>query len=264
MIRRRIRPFVLLLLLFVCTDGVAQSLIREEQAVVVDGAMEMWRLEWRKTPEPWCDIVDGGWDTARCEGFAYGEAGELDLVRYRDSREYERLHLTPLSTGFPDKGAVVLRWPVQPEDRDPKSYLLNSPERAALLSRVRARPSVKIMALADYNHDGNATEFFLQTEAGAAHRWGVVVGVSRRNPHLHAFGTALHPDRPLVLQPHEWEALRRNNGAVRVMDWKCPDHGATSDVELELAATPAGIRVTSRTFECTTKGRGRLIEQSNR
>jgi hypothetical protein len=263
MILLRVRQSVLLLLLFVCTDGFAQSLIREEQAVLVDGVMEKWRLEWSKPPEPWCDVLDGDWESYPCEGFAYGEAGELDLVRYRGVLEYERLHLTPLSTAFPDK-AVLQRWPVQPEDhdhRDPKFYLLNSPERAALLSRVRGRPTVKIMALADYDHDGNATEFFLQTEAGAFHRWGVVVGVSRRNPHLHAFGTALHPDTPLVLQPHEWEALLRNSGAVRVMDWKCPDHGATTDVELELTATPTGIRVISRTFEC---GRRRLIEQSSR
>jgi hypothetical protein len=242
--------------------NISGPLIRENQTVVVNGVMEMWQLQWRKPPEPWCDILDGPWETAPCQGFTYGEAGELDLVRYRNSHEYERLHLTPLSTSFPEHGAVVQRWPGQSDDLDHGVPLLNSPEMKALTARVRSRPIVKIMSFADYNHDGNATEFFFQTEAGAAHRWGIVVGISPTNPHLHAFGTARHPNVPLVLQPKEWEALRTAKGPVRVMDWKCPDHGATTDTERELEATPKGISVISREYaECGKEPRQLIHEE---
>jgi hypothetical protein len=181
-------------------------LIREEQPVLVNAVMETWQLRWTAPPEPWCDILDGGWETAPCEGFAYAEAGKLDLVRYRNDHEYERLHLTPFSTGFPDHGAVLQRWPTQRDDLDVGFQPLNSPEWKAFLARVRARPAVKVLKLAAYDHDGNATEFFFQTEAGAGHRWGIVVGVSASNPRLHAFGTVRHPNTPLVMQPKEWEA----------------------------------------------------------
>jgi hypothetical protein len=241
----------------------APPIIREEQAVLINGVMETWQLRWLTAPEPWCE-VDGSWPTYPCLGFSYGEAGKLDLVRYRNGSEYERLQLTPFSTGFPDHGAVLQRWPFEEKDVFHDFHPINSPEMNALRSRVRARRPVKIMSLADYDQDGNATEFFFQTEAGAFHRWGIVVGVSASNPHLHAFGTVLHPNTALVMQPNEWEALRTAKGAVRVMDWKCPDHGAETDTEYELEATPKGIRVISREYaECGKEPR-RLIKQEDK
>lgn len=237
-------------------------LVREEQAVLVDGVKETWQLRWASPPKPWCDILDGGWETSPCAGFTYGEEGKLDLVRYRNDHEYERLHLTPFFTGFPGHEAVVQRWPYRGDDIDRGIPFKNSPEETALVSRVRARPTVKIISLADYDHDGNATEFYLQTYAIAGHRYGIVVGVSTATPHLHAFGTAIHPDVPLVLQPKEWEALRTARGAVRVMDWKCPDHGAETDTEYEIEAAPKGISVISREYaECGKESRRLLHEE---
>ena len=83
----------------------------------------------------------------------------MDLVRYRNSYEYERLPLTPFFTGFPEQEAVVQRWKQQRSDLAPGHYPLSSPETQALLAQVRARPVVKIMRLTDTDHDGNATEF---------------------------------------------------------------------------------------------------------
>jgi len=239
-------------------------LIRETRTVGVNGVTEMWQLQWRSTPKPWCDILNGPWETAPCQGFTYGEAGELDLVRYRNSREYERLHLTPFFSAFPEHGAIVQRWPAQRDDLTNGVPLLNSPEMQALLSRVRARPTVKILSLTDDDHDGNATEFFLQTEAEAGHRYGVVVGVSANNPHLHAFGTALHPDMPLVLKDMQWFELHRRgdmNVPVRVSDWKCPDRGATTDTELELEPTAKGISVIRREYACGKEPRQLIREE---
>jgi len=94
------------------------------------------------------------------------------------------------------------------------------------------------MNFADYDHDGEATEFFIQTESLACgHQNGIVVGVSKRNPHLHAFGTVLHPTRPLHLEPDETQALLNSSGPVRLVDLQCLDHGSDVEIELELSTT---------------------------
>jgi hypothetical protein len=241
-----------------------RSLIREEQPVLVTGVVEVWQLQWGTIPRPRCDIIDGNWPDSPCQGFVYGESGPLDIVRYRNGHEYDRLQLTPLFADYTQNEAIVQRWQEESDDLDAGIHPLNSPETLALIARIRARPTVKVMLLEDYDHDGNATEFFFQTEAEASHRYGVVVGISASNPRLHAFGSALHPGVPLVIQPHEWEALRRSDGPVRVMDWKCPDHGATTDTELELEATLEGMHVISREFaDCGQEPR-RLLHMEYR
>jgi len=51
------------------------------------------------------------------------------------------------------------------------------------------------MNFADYDHDGQATEFFLQTESlPCGKRAGIVVGLSRINEHLHGFGSFRNPN----------------------------------------------------------------------
>jgi len=54
----------------------------------------------------------------------------------------------------------------------------------------------------------------------------------------------------VVRQPHEWKALRDARAALRVIDWKCADHGATTNTEFELEAARKGIRVVSSIDEC--------------
>jgi hypothetical protein len=68
---------------------------------------------------------------------------------------------------------------------------------------------------------------------------------------------------PLHLEPWEWDKLKGSPSPMPMVDVNCGDHGSDVIEELELAATPSGIRKTSRTFECSDKGRrGRLINQS--
>jgi hypothetical protein len=109
-------------------------------------------------------------------------------------------------------------------------------------------------------------EFVLHTESEAGHRYGVVVGVSASNPHLHDFGTALHPDVPLVVQAPEWGDLQRRadmNVPVRVPDWNCGDHGATTETELELEPTARGASVIKREYACGKEPR-QLIREENK
>lgn len=86
------------------------------------------------------------------------------------------------------------------------------------------------MDFEDYDHDGQATEFLLQTESSPyGHRYGVVVGVSRQMPRLHAFGTAAHPKEPLVMDERAWTALLHSQGPARVVVWACGDHASDTE-----------------------------------
>jgi hypothetical protein len=237
-------------------------LVRERAAISVSGVREEWRLEWKSPPVPECGAEGAVWVTCPCNGFAFGERGLIDLVRLRTGQEYDRLALSPLfSHNDLNVGpqAVLQRWPVAREDI-PKS------ESDELAASVRMRPVVKIVDLADYNHDGQSTEFFLQTGTlPCGKRTGVVVGVSQRNGRLHAFGTVLNPYEPLVLQYNEWQALRKASKPVRVTDWHCGDHGANTETEVELSATADGIEATWREFGCTNTGeRGRFLKERRR
>jgi hypothetical protein len=229
--------------------------VREEHKVVVDGVEELWRLEWVCPPSPACspDEPDVWW-TCPCEGFAFGEQGNLVLVRKKPGQKEERFDLTLLFDGQYEApgelGKVVLRrWEVEKQDMDESK----SPDFAA---RVRARPIAQVMRFGDYDHDGQASEFLLQIGTlPCGKKMSVAIGVSRQNPRLHVFSSAEHPERPLVLQAGQWEALLQAKGPVKVMDWQCGDHGSDAETELELYVDTNGIHATISTYECDQDGR---------
>src|SRR5579884_2887791 len=70
-------------------------LVREQRRVVVNGAPEVWTLKWRSRPKPECGPEQGAL-MCPCMGFAYGETGDLDLIRTRDGALVDQLHVTPL------------------------------------------------------------------------------------------------------------------------------------------------------------------------
>jgi hypothetical protein len=238
----------------------ATPVIREEQKVLVNGISEAWRLEWKSPPTPACgpeDMLSA--TTCPCSGFAYGESGQLDLVRSKDDHEIERLELTPFYDEVLYPGhAVLRRW--EPQEQDLKKA---KSEPQAFLAQVHARPVATVMRFADYNHDDSSTEFFLQTDLEPCGKvTGVVVGVTPTLPRLHVFGTALHPDKPLVMQKREWEALLKANEPTEVLDWACGDHGSEIESDLTLTVVKGAIHVVRREFECTDGAkRGRLLRE---
>jgi hypothetical protein len=240
------------------TSQSPRPVVREEQSVIVNGVAEIWRLEWKTPLKSACGAEDIVWYTCACSGFAFGEAGAVDLVRISNGREINRMSLTELfDEEFSDVGklAILPRW--DPQDGDIK---LEGTEE--LIQLVRSRPVVQVIKLDDYDHDGAATEFFLHVgTAPCAKRMGIVVGLLRGSTSLRVLGTALHPNEPLVMQKTEWEALRDATGPMRVIDWRCGDHGSDTETELELSAGPQGISVLRRTFACDSKpgGRGTLL-----
>ncbi|NTU92857.1 MAG: hypothetical protein HGA56_02445 [Chlorobiaceae bacterium] len=234
------------------------TVVRERQRVVVGSAVEEWRLEWKRAPEQECDPSGDDWYTCPCSGFAFGESGELDLVRLVPGKPAERLPLSPLfALGFDgDSVARLPRWPVRKGDFERK----DSPGFSRM---VKSRPVVRIMNIGDYDHDGRPTEFALQVGAGpCGHRQTVLVGITRLNPKLHAFGTVAHPGDPLVLEsPEAWQRLLVSRGRTTVVSWPCGDHGAEEEVEIELVAAPGGLRAIRSRYACIEDGRGRLLER---
>ncbi len=227
--------------------------IREEQLLTVAGRRETWRLEWRGEPRPYCPAADGfGSQTCPCYGFAYGEAGDLWLARIRDGKEIDRLDLSPFFRN--GQNAIVPRWP-------PKKGDLDDSDREDFVQRVARRPAVRVMHFADYDHDGAASEFYLQTDAVACGwTFGVVIGVSAKDPRLHAFGAASSPDRPLYLRDFQWEALRRaSTEPVRVRGWTCGDHGSDTQAEVLMEWSAAGIEGTQSEYTCPPPGQPRRL-----
>src|ERR1044071_7220353 len=90
--------------------------VREEQLVVVNGSTENLALQWKEAPKPHCGANESDLAlTCHCMGFAYGELGDLDLIRLRNGAEIDRLHLTPLFKE--EEAAVIQRWPTD-DQRD--------------------------------------------------------------------------------------------------------------------------------------------------
>lgn len=237
----RLGAFMLFAFTMVAQREYPSPPVREEQTVVIDGVKETWRLVWVSAPKPECEPSDASF-IGPCEGFAFGEGGELDLVRERNGREVERLHLTHL---FHGRIAIVQRWrPDEPND----FALAHGDEFPEIVAR---RPVVQIMHFSDYNHDGQSSEFYLQTESAPFGKSvGIVIGVSKTNSQLHVFGTASKPNEPLYLQKREWESLRDASGPIEVVDWPCGDHGSEKEISLQLRWTPQGIDGKRRDFTC--------------
>lgn len=255
--------FAFLLVSFAPQAGKSQvseypaPLTREAQTIVVNGRPEVWRLQWKAKPKPYCEAASNEWYTCPCLGFAYGETGNLFLTRSVNGAEIDRLHITPFFEGETDV-PVLQRWKPD-EDKDLKPGFKSADNLAAL---VVNRPVVQIMHFADYDHDGSPTEFYLQTATQPCfHTYGMVVGVSRKNPRLHAFGTASHPDEPLAMDRSAWEALRKASGPTEVTVTGCGDHGSEAEITLRLHWTADGIDGTRREYTCPPEVR-RLVAET--
>ncbi len=233
------------------------TLIREEIEVPIHGTNETWRIVWNSAPRSVCGPDGPFFYTCPCAGFSFAEGGDATLIRTKGKKEIERLPLAfdangdtpPFDEGPETPHTVIQRWERQPGDR----------ESDDLSTFVQNRPVTHVMYFGDYDHDGQRSEFLLPTGTSPCGRQvGVVIGVSKSNPKLHAFGTALHPNQPLIADRRAWDALLTNPGPVKVTTWPCGEHGAETETELELQIVPQGIKATRREYACGPNGRGNL------
>lgn len=256
-----------------------KPILREERRIIINGVEETWRLEWLSPPTAACGPEDEEWVICPCNGFAFGETGDLRLVRKRLGRKDEQFRLNPLfeyGEDQPAPGAVLRRWDVRDVDhkrwgivveknRDKKSA---GPQFFAD-EGIKARPLATIMEFFDYDHDGRATEFLLQIGTmPCGKRMCVVVGISRNNDRLHFFTSVNRPKEPLILTSWQWDALGKSKAPVRVIDWRCGDHASEEETEVELRAQNGSIYAARRTYKCvgepgSQEARGRLLKKED-
>ena len=124
----------------------------------------------------------------------------------------------------------------------------------------RARPISRIMKFGDYDRDGRASEFLLQIGTlPCGKRMTIAVGISKKNPRLHAFTSFKNPDKPLILRTEQWESLRKAAAPFETPQWLCGDHGSDVEIVYLLQAKNGTVRATRRTYACTGDGkRGKL------
>jgi hypothetical protein len=164
----------------------------------------------------------------------------MDLVRVRPGAAEERLSLNGLLS------EVVSNLWVTRAHQDPKDTRDFVPD-----DEVMKKPLVSLMRFADYDHDGQATEFVMTLPAyGAAcghYSEAVVLGISKAKPHLHPFGVKLPSER-------DWESLRtaKAGEAVQVFDLRCGDHGNSDQEQSRLLTWDSkGLHEVSKTQPCS-------------
>lgn len=246
------------------TCGIASAhqpghVLREEKSVAVDGIQETWQLVWEGKPaESLCGPHQVFMAiTCPCTGFGYAEQGKLFLVRHHGGRQIERMALSPLFGGigfdnpvWRDNGrlAVLPRWgePVVPGDADRESA--GDPR---LVPEIMHREKTTALKLADYDHDGRATEFLLHVaNMPCGNQYDVAVGISRNAPRLHALTSVATPGKPLLLPRHAWAALLTGAGKHDVVEWECGDHGSDLHQELTVSSDNGRISARRRDFSC--------------
>lgn len=239
----------------------AIPVVREQIQVRVGGIEETWRLVWEEPPQPACGPEDPGWSSCACFGWAYGERGFLRLVRFREGKEYEWLPLgqffAPMNTIVQDGGFALPRWPVEAGDHEDQ-------KRPGFAERVKQRPVVQVMKLGDFDHDGRATEFFLQTSSGSCPKtFGIVVGVSFENDRLHVFHSVEDPGNPLLLGADDWQKLLGAAEPMKRLERSCKQNGNQYESESLLFSQAGKISVQRLLFRCTPDGqRGELIKKN--
>jgi hypothetical protein len=237
----------------------ASMIVREQRTVVINGVTETWQLVWIGKPQEFCPASDIEMAiTCPCDGVAYGEYGNLWLIRKRQGHEVERMDLRPLFKG--DWGyandektsgkAFLQRYPMRDSDYDNRDLTQPDP---ALTAGIRRRPAPVIMTFADYDHDGQATEFLLDVGTMPCGKLQfIAVGVSAHNPHLHALASAETPREPLRMPAGPWRVLLKSSRPTRVITWECGDHGSEVQSNMTVSAKNGIIRTKERDIVCTT------------
>ena len=246
----------------------AKPIVRDEQIVSIGSTRERWQLVWRTRPTPACAPREEGWSTCPCSGFAFGEMGQLDLVRKVPGHSDETLHLSPFfaegenpATERSLQDAVLQRWPVLRTD-DERHF---DDTTIAFEQSVQKRPAVKVLKLADYDHDGRATEFMLQIGATpCSHSDDIVVGISSTQPTLHAFTSVAHPERALILERHIWNEFLHSRGRITTVEWRCGDHASEQELVVRLVASETGIDATRLVYRCTAAGKRGALQSTEK
>ena len=120
------------------------------------------------------------------------------------------------------------------------------------IDAIRTLPVVDVMKLHDHDHDGRATEFELPIVTNPfAWPKSAVVGISKQNPHLHAFDTVERPGTPLIFP--DWGLIK--TGTNLFVDQHCGYRNATEEATRTIRLDNAGLHDLGYTFRDCVTGR---------
>ncbi len=261
---RRLAPWVALCLAGICLAHKAVAAaeletIRQETEVSFNGKREVWQLKWLgEVKLGACTVSDAASAiTCPCQGFAEAESGHLVLDRIVDGNFVERLDVSERLKQLPgDFGGILLpRWPVAggemleclEQERDGK----HESACEQLKQRVQKRAPVNVMQMADYAHDGAATQFLLHVmNLPCGKPVSVAIGVTRARPRLDVLRGAENPTEPLALFNWEWEAMVKVSNLVTVVTWNCGDHGSEVETRDRIEVKGGDISVRREESKC--------------
>ncbi|WLI91111.1 hypothetical protein Q4S45_08325 [Massilia sp. R2A-15] len=236
----------------------AADTIRQRRTVVVDGTLEEWTLRWSGPVRPVCSALEMTQAvTCPCSGFTYGEQGHLFLERKHNDALLESMDLSPLFAEFDnpaDNGnaALVL---LPRRLNDPSDDFGDRTKVREFEIELRKRSPVDVMDLRDFTQDGMKASFLLQVgNVPCGKQEAMLIGISRKFPKLHAFSTAAHPERPLVLQRGAWMALLAAGRKTTITDLACGDHGSENEIEQIIYSHEGSFSVRENTYSCEKDG----------
>lgn len=242
---------------------------RETKKVLVDNVEEVWKLQWQSKPEEVCMPKDtnklgdggpGGWEGPFNCGCAIGYSERdkiLFLTRERNGKVIDEISVPSLGEEPDDLLNAPPPLPTWPKDGgDYKRY--EKIPQAQFRKEILARQKVEIMDLKDYDHDGWTTEFVMYLGWGGVCGYDhfALIGLTRRNPRLHVFGTVTNPNKPLIMRSkQEWNELltAKAGEKVRINYWSCGDHGAEEQEVYEFTIGKNGINADKVWLDCATK-----------
>ncbi|HAT30941.1 MAG TPA: hypothetical protein DCW29_08880 [Janthinobacterium sp.] len=241
--------------------------VRQEREVLVNGVAERWRLKWLGPVKPACAATElESAMSCPCAGFAYGEEGRLTLERLMPNGSSEQLDLGQFfdeTDGASEPGHGILRrW--NRDSKDPSENSGTSSLRQKFVAQVKQRPEADVMDMQDFTHEGAKTGFLLQVgNAPCGRNMMVLIGVSKKNPHLHAFTSLAHPKRPLLLQRSHWNALLKAKTSASDIALPCGDHGSETEIEKSVTVRDGVFEVSAREYACRDEGgRGKLLHRT--
>ncbi|MFV3127595.1 hypothetical protein [Niveispirillum sp. KHB5.9] len=234
--------------------------VREEQRLTLDGREEVWQLVWTGPVRDFCEAVSPEMAmTAPCASLAARETGRLSLRRMRDGTVIDRFDPGPAfekATATVEAGLSVLPRRAAP-DNEYERWL---EDEGRFVSAAEQRPPLSVMRFGDYDRDGRAVEFLLQTDAEPQGKplyaaIGLPAGIDR----LGFLRSAGRPDRTLVMGARAWMTLRDQGGPATVTRRACGEQGARTRSDYLLSAANGRIDVTLRDSACPN---GPVIEET--
>lgn len=189
--------------------------VSESRTVAVDGVEETWRVRFVTPSLAPAEIADGEWSCPRAFESRF-DRGRAVLERVRGGVVVDRFENPCGSTdGEECARRLLIPWRVAaPRDRRVDAGRL---------------PRVTYLDVADYDHDGRATEFAADLgELVCGHTEAVIIGITRDRPRLHVLRWADGGRMAMTSGRAGWEPVRAS-ARGDVATWRRGDHGVTDE-----------------------------------